>query len=66
MDSKSILSSKTFWVNVITILIAIITITDPTLLGISAEQLLWISGMLNIVLRFITTGAVHLPGKIEG
>lgn len=62
VKAKSIVESKTFWVNVITFILAIIGLTDPSMLGIEAGTLLWISSILNIALRFITTGAVSLPG----
>lgn len=62
VKTKSIVESKTFWVNVITFILAIIGLTDPSMLGIEAGTLLWISSILNIALRFITTGAVSLPG----
>ena len=63
MQSKSILTSKTFWFNMLTIALAVITITDPSLIGVSAKQMLWASGVINIVLRFITSGAVSLTGS---
>lgn len=62
VKTKSIVESKTFWVNVITFILAIIGLTDPSMLGIDAGMLLWISSILNIALRFITTGAVSLTG----
>lgn len=60
---KSILSSKTFWLNVIGIGIAIISITNPKTIGVEADQLLWISGILNIILRFVSSGEVSLTGS---
>lgn len=61
--TKSIFVSKTFWFNILTIALAVISITDPGLIGISAKQMLWASGVINIILRFITTGAVSLLGS---
>ncbi len=63
MESKPIYQSKTFWLNALTFALAIITITDPALLGIKPEIVLWISSVLNIALRFITSGAVTLSGS---
>lgn len=64
--SKSIFESKTFWLNVISIALAIITITDPALIGVKPETLLWLSGILNIGLRFISSGSVSLTGGTPG
>lgn len=66
MESKPIYQSKTFWLNAITLGLAIIAITDPALLGIKPETMLWLSSVLNIALRFITTGAVTLSGSSTG
>ena len=63
MDSKPIYQSKTFWLNAITFVLAIITITDPAILGIKPEIVLWLTSVLNIALRFATTGAVTLSGS---
>lgn len=63
MQTKSIFASKVFWFNLLTIALAIISITDPALIGISAKQMLWASGVINIVLRFLTTGSVSLTGN---
>ncbi|MCA9749372.1 MAG: hypothetical protein KC414_09715 [Romboutsia sp.] len=62
METRSILESKTFWINVLTIVIAILAITEPGMLGIDPKQLLWISGVANIILRAITSTAVTVPG----
>ena len=56
--SKSIFASKTFWVNAITIVLAIIAITDPQAIHMNSAYLLWISGVLNIFLRFLTNQPV--------
>lgn len=63
MQTKSIFASKVFWFNLLTIALAIISITDPSLIGVSAKQMLWASGVINIVLRFLTTGSVSLTGS---
>ena len=63
MQSKTIFVSKTFWVNILTVALAIISMTQPDMLGVKPEQLLWISGVINIVLRFISSGAVSLTGS---
>ena len=63
MQTKSIFASKVFWFNLLTIALAVISITDPSLIGVSAKQMLWASGVINIVLRFLTTGSVSLTGS---
>ena len=63
MQTKSIFASKVFWLNLLTIALAVISITDPSLIGVSAKQMLWASGVINIVLRFLTTGSVSLTGS---
>ena len=52
--------SKTVWLNVLTFAIAIITITDPSIIGLDPKTILWISSILNIGLRFITSGSVTI------
>lgn len=63
MQTKTIFASKTLWLNVLTITLAILSMTQPEMIGIPAETLLWLNGALNIVLRFMTTGAVSLTGQ---
>lgn len=63
METKPIYQSKTFWLNAITLVLAIIAITDPAAIGIKPETMLWVSSVLNIILRFVTTGAVSLIGS---
>ena len=62
MESKSIFVSKTFWINLIAVLLGVISITNPEMIGVKAETLLWVSGVLNIFLRAITVGPVSLLG----
>lgn len=62
MENKSFLLSKTFWLNAITFALAIIGMTDPKLFNIDPKQILWISSVLNILLRFLTTGGISLTG----
>ena len=65
MESKSIFVSKTFWLNAITLAIAIIGITKPEILHINADTLLWITSVLNIILRYISSGAVSITGSSQ-
>jgi hypothetical protein len=62
-EVKSIWQSKTFWLNVLSIAVAILAITKPELLPISPEWLAWIMGVLNILIRFLTNGPVSLTGR---
>lgn len=62
-QSKTVFASKTFWVNVLTIGISAISITKPEMIGIQAETLLWMSGVINIILRFLSNGSVSLTGS---
>ena len=63
-ETKSILASKTFWVNMITIVVVILNrntkVVDPTLIEPLAVVLL---PFVNIGLRAITKSAVNLGGK---
>lgn len=70
MKTKSILTSKTFWMNMIALFLSITVLVDPQLLisiGISPEKqvqaMAWIgavTAILNKVLRFITNAPVEL------
>lgn len=62
-NTKSIFASKTFWVNAITILLAIFAITDPAAIGINPAHFLWAAGVLNIFLRYLTNQPVSITGK---
>ncbi len=63
-ETKSILTSKTFWVNMITIVVVILNrntkVVDPALIEPLAVVLL---PFVNIGLRAITKSAVSLKGK---
>jgi hypothetical protein len=63
-ETKNILASKTFWVNVITVVVVILNrntkVVDPALIEPLAVVLL---PFVNIGLRAITKEAVRLKGK---
>ena len=63
-ETKSILVSKTFWVNMITIVVVILNrntkVVDPLLIEPLAVVIL---PFVNIGLRAITKSAVSLKGK---
>lgn len=63
-ETKSILESKTFWVNAITVIVLLLNrnqeMVDPTLVEPLAVVLL---PFVNIGLRAITKEAVTLKGK---
>lgn len=70
METKSIFKSKTMWMNFILIVTAVILLINPTVLtsfGIlpdSQANVLTLLGffgaVLNIILRFLTTGSVSI------
>jgi hypothetical protein len=63
-ETKNILASKTFWVNMITVVVVILNrntkVVDPALIEPLAVVLL---PFVNIGLRAITKEAVRLKGK---
>jgi len=63
-ETKSILVSKTFWVNVITVAVIILNrnaeVVDPLLIEPLAVVIL---PFVNVCLRAITKDAVRLKGK---
>lgn len=63
-ETKNILASKTFWVNVITVVVVILNrnakVVDPLLIEPLAVVIL---PFVNIGLRAITKEAVRLKGK---
>lgn len=64
MNSKPIIKSKTFWVNIITALVGVVTVLggsdlikdNPQIAGIGATAL----GVLNVILRLITVSPVSI------
>lgn len=62
VGTKSIFASKMFWVNAITIALAVLAITNPDMLGINPAHVAWGAGVLNIFLRFLTNQPVSLTG----
>ena len=63
-ETKNILASKTFWVNVITLVVVILNrntkVVDPLLIEPLAVVIL---PFINIGLRAVTKEAVRLKGK---
>lgn len=55
--------SKTIWLNVFTIALAVLMIMDPALFGIDPKWLAFIAGVLNIGVRFLTDGRISLMGN---
>ncbi|MEZ4728851.1 MAG: hypothetical protein R3E79_17095 [Caldilineaceae bacterium] len=64
--AKPIWQSKTLWLNMLSIALAVLAITEPGMLGLDPKMLLWITGILNILLRFVTNGPVSLTGSQGG
>jgi hypothetical protein len=62
MDSKSIFASKVFWANV---LMLALTILDNGFFGgmVPADTKATIVAVVNIALRFLSTGTVTVTGK---
>lgn len=60
--SKSILVSKTIWANLAFLALAAIAQADPNAVGLTAEQWLIVSGVVNVALRYVTKQGVTLPG----
>lgn len=67
-DGKSILASKTLWVNVLTILITIVTALSGADF-IPAEYMVWITALvlpiLNVILRFFTNEPVSVEATMK-
>ncbi len=58
---KPFWKSKTFWVNVVSFLIsAVMLASDQQLFGLEPEVYVMAISVLNIGLRFLTTGAISL------
>lgn len=63
---KSFLKSKTFWINLLMMLALILPEAfDLEILKVSKEISAFIIFIVNVVLRFITTGAIGVTDKPE-
>lgn len=64
MESKAIWWSKTFWANLITAAIAILSLGElRDLLGPNADRYAILAmGVLNVVMRLISSGPVTMTG----
>lgn len=60
---RPIWQSKTFWLNVISILVASLLALEPDMIPLDPRWLAWIISVLNILLRFITDGRITLTGQ---
>lgn len=60
--TKSIFTSKTVWANLAFLALAAIAQADPSAVGLSAEQWLIVSGVVNLALRYVTKQGVTVPG----
>lgn len=63
VETKSIAASRTFWINAITITLAVLALTSYDVLGVNPAHIAWVSGVLNIFLRFLTNQPVSLAGS---
>lgn len=64
MKTKSILISKTFWINILLAIIAIVPeVTNLPNLQIPKEWMAFIVVIANIILRMITKTKVTLTGE---
>ena len=63
MDPKPFWQSKTLWANVITVVATILALPEVTglLSPDGLKVVLVVQGALNVVLRFLTVGAVTNP-----
>jgi hypothetical protein len=62
METKAFYTSKTVWVNVIAIILSVIAVTDPTLFNLDPKFVLWVTGVLNIALRFLGGAPLSADG----
>lgn len=58
--AKSIFLSKTFWVNVLSILVTVFNQDFLTGLGLSPQYQIIVLGVINLILRLITTQPVEI------
>lgn len=63
-ETKSIFESKTLWANVIVMVITALTAIQGDLSEyVNPESVVFVLGVLNVFLRFITTQPVTLTGN---
>lgn len=60
MLTKSIIKSKTIWANLVFLALAAIANADPNAVGLTAEQWLIVSALVNFALRYVTKQGVTL------
>ena len=58
VSDKAWYKSKTLWVNALTLIASFLALPELQSLGLDAATLLKVQAIVNIGLRFITTGAV--------
>jgi hypothetical protein len=66
MPSKPFWESKTFWANLIIALVAVLELANVSPLPLpegSGEWLIFAAGVLNILLRFVTTQPVTMTDE---
>lgn len=59
-ESKSMFKSRTFWVNALTIAASFLPQVQAMLPPSSQQYVIPVLGLVNIGLRWITTGPVHV------
>lgn len=59
---KSVFASKTIWANLAFLALAAIAQADPNAVGLTAEQWLVVSGVVNVALRYVTKQGVTITG----
>lgn len=66
MESKSVFASRVFWLNLLSLVVALIAAalghdwvaSNPQVVSV----LVAVQSSINLVLRFLTVGPVHVPG----